>query len=64
MPRTWLQRLFFVGGWTAAVVCCVLTGLAAYSVGYFDGARDQQPTGMAPVTTADILQSIALALRS
>jgi hypothetical protein len=63
MQRTLLQRAFFVGGWTVAFLFCVLTGLGAYTIGYFDGSVDSGPLGMRPrrFTAADVIRTIGYA---
>ena len=64
MRRTWLQRMSFVGGWTVAFLSCVLTGLSAYTIGYFDGAIDSGPIGTRArrFTASDVMQTIGYAL--
>ena len=61
MRRTWLQRVIFVGGWTVSVLCCVLTGLAAYTVGYFDGSADSRPR-LVPITATDVVRTVGVSM--
>jgi len=64
MHRTLRQEMLYVGGWTAALLCCLFTGLAAYTVGYFDGCEDSSPRGrrMVPFTAHDVVHAMSIAI--
>ena len=61
MRRTFWQQAFFLGGWIAACITCLATGIVAYNIGYLEGFRQASPFigEPMPVSASDLLRSIA-----